>query len=104
MDAVRLLAVRPTAIREAGGYLRGLRGLSFLRRFPLQQAVDRSLVEAMRLGLMKWGFLLSCLLLGTFTGMAQEKSPLGTLSGTVQDPTGAVIAGAQVALKTGDVV
>ena len=53
---------------------------------------------------MKWGFLLSCLLLETFTGVAQEKAPLGTLSGTVQDPTGAVIAGAQVELKSGDVV
>src|SRR5581483_11457858 len=104
MDAVRLLAVRPAAIREVGGQLRGLLGLSFLRRFALQPAVDWSLIEAMRLGLMKWGFFLSCLLLGTFTGVAQEKAPLGTLSGIVQDPTGAVIAGAQVELKSGDVV
>src|SRR5581483_9934344 len=62
--------------------------------------------EPMKLVLMKWIPLLGFFALIAMTGVAraQDNSPLSTISGTVQDPNGAVIIGAQVELRSGDTV
>jgi len=59
----------------------------------------------MKMVLMKWVSLLVLLSLVAITGGARtQNSPsLSTVSGTVQDPTGAIITGAQVELRSGDV-
>lgn len=55
---------------------------------------------------MKWIPLLGFFALIAMTGAArtQDNSPQSTISGTVQDPNGAVIVGAQVELRSGDAV
>src|SRR5262249_44333681 len=59
-----------------------------------------SRLESVKLVLIKRALVLVSLSLAAFTtaARAQDKPALGTVSGTVQDPAGAVIAGARVAL------
>ena len=45
---------------------------------------------------------LTCLSLGVFTGAAQESIQYGSISGRVEDPTGAVIEAAKVSFRRTD--